>query len=168
MLSQPQHPAKAWREPGAGGPGAAVRMTVEPSLNSAVQVAPHSIPVGELVTSPEPGPVLCTSRVCWGIASNSASTDLAALIVTSHFPSALMLSQPLHAAKVDLALWVAVRMTVEPSPNGASQVAPHSIPAGALVTSPEPEPTSFTLRVCWGPTEAKSAVIVTASNLLTK
>ena len=44
-------------------PAAAVRVTEVPSTNCAEHVAPHAIPAGELVTVPEPEPLLLTVSV---------------------------------------------------------------------------------------------------------
>jgi hypothetical protein len=41
-----------------------VSVTDVPSANAAEQVAPQSIPAGELVTEPEPVPALLTVNVC--------------------------------------------------------------------------------------------------------
>jgi hypothetical protein len=43
---------------------------------------------------------------------------------------------------------VAVRVTIVPSLNDAAHVAPQLIPAGALVTDPEPDPAFVTVSVC--------------------
>lgn len=55
-VQAPLQPAKT--EPGAAGD--AVRVTDEPLLNDAEQVAPQLIPAGELVTVPEPVPASVT------------------------------------------------------------------------------------------------------------
>jgi len=54
----PVQPAKD--EPAAG---VAVNVTIVPAGNEAVQVDPQSIPVGLLVTVPDPGPLLLTVSV---------------------------------------------------------------------------------------------------------
>ena len=43
---------------------------------------------------------------------------------------------------------MAVRVTVEPSPYLAEHPEPQLIPAGELVTTPEPVPALLTVRVC--------------------
>jgi len=73
----PLHPAKT--EPAAG---VAVNVTTVPSLNGDEQVAPQSIPTGELVTVPEPEPAFVTVSVCVGTVLNVAVTEWSALIVT--------------------------------------------------------------------------------------
>jgi hypothetical protein len=48
---------------------------------------------------------------------------------------------------VEPAAGVAVRVTDVPLPNAAEHVAPHEIPAGALVTVPVPAPALLTVSV---------------------
>jgi hypothetical protein len=55
---------------------------------------------------------------------------------------------PLHPVKVEPDAAVAVKMTIVPSLNDAAHVAPQLIPAGALVTDPEPDPAFVTVSVC--------------------
>ncbi|CDH44882.1 hypothetical protein BN874_20002 [Candidatus Contendobacter odensis Run_B_J11] len=57
--------------------------------------------------------------------------------------------QPLlfHPAKVEPLATVAVRVTVVPLLNLAEQVAPQLIPAGLVITVPEPVPALPTVRV---------------------
>src|SRR5437899_2858783 len=59
----------------------AVSVTVVPCENEAEQVAPQSIPVGELVTVPEPVPDFVTVRVCVGTPT-SPSASTAKLVAT--------------------------------------------------------------------------------------
>jgi hypothetical protein len=54
----PLQPVKV--EPAAG---TAVRVTVVPLAQAAIQVEPQEMPAGLLVTVPTPGPVLLTVRV---------------------------------------------------------------------------------------------------------
>jgi len=75
---------------------------------------------------------------------NVAVTDLAALIVTVQEPVPLQL--PLQPVNVELASGVAVNVTAVPLVKPCEQVAPHEIPAGALVTVPLPFPDFFTVR----------------------
>jgi hypothetical protein len=49
---------------------------------------------------------------------------------------------------VEPAVAVAVSVTIVPEANDAEQVAPQSIPAGELVTEPEPVPALLTVSVC--------------------
>ena len=122
------------------------RETLVSSLNWASQVAPQSIPAGVEVTLPVPVPVFLTLRANLGVALrlNSAVTSFAVLIVTSQTP--VPVQAPLHSTNSEpgSALWESV--TLVPSANLASQVAPQSTPAGVEVTLPVPVPTFLTLR----------------------
>ena len=73
------------------------------------------------------------------ISVNVAVTDWSALIVTVHVPVPEQ-PAPLQPVKVEPAAGVAVSVTTVPSLNDAEQVAPQLIPAGELVTVPEPVP----------------------------
>jgi hypothetical protein len=119
-------------------PAVAVSVTIVPCVNSAAQVAPQSIPAGELVTVPEPVPDFDTVSV-W-TRSKVALTARSWSIVTVQVPVPLPLQTPPQPVKVELAPAVAVSVTVVPCVNEAEQVAPQSIPAGELVTVPEPVP----------------------------
>lgn len=74
-----------------------------------------------------------------------AVTDLFAVIVTTQLP--VPEQAPLQPVKVELGSGVAVSVTVAPCPKLAEHVAPQSIPAGLLVTAPEPEPVLPTVSV---------------------
>lgn len=74
-----------------------------------------------------------------------AVTDLFAVIVTTQLP--VPEQAPLQPVNVELGSGVAVSVTVAPCPKLAEHVAPQSIPAGLLVTVPEPEPVLPTVRV---------------------
>lgn len=52
---------------------------------------------------------------------------------------------PVHPAKVDPCAGVAVRVTCVPESKGALQVVPQLMPAGELVTVPDPVPASVTV-----------------------
>ena len=54
--------------------GVAVTVTAVPDANEAEQVAPQSIPAGELVTVPEPVPAFVTVSE-WPVTSKVAVTD---------------------------------------------------------------------------------------------
>jgi len=124
--------------------GVAVSVTTVPSLNDVEHVAPQSIPAGELETEPEPEPVFETVNVCVGTVLNVAVTDRAWLIVTWHCPVPEQPS-PLQPANAEPSAAVAVRVTTVPLVYCAEHVAPQLIPAGELVTVPEPEPTVVTI-----------------------
>jgi hypothetical protein len=67
-----------------------------------------------------------------------AVTVRAALIVTVQLP--VPLHEPLQPANVEPAAALAVSVTCVPVANVLVHVAPHEIPAGALVTVPVPDP----------------------------
>src|SRR6478735_3843166 len=116
--------------------GTAVRVTTVPTSNLAEQVEPQSIPTGELVTPPEPGPSSVTVRVCW-IGAKLAATLLSVFIVTKQGPVPEQ-PPPDQPVKLDPAGGVANKSTCVPSSNELEQAPPQSIPAGIDVTPPEP------------------------------
>jgi hypothetical protein len=133
----PLHPANT--DP---APGAAVNVTTVPLVKLAAHVAPQSIPAGALVTVPVPAPAFVTVSANVGV--NVAATDVAAVIVTTQIPVPLQ-PPPLHPANTDPAPGAAVNVTTVPLVKLAAQVAPQSIPAGALVTVPAPLPAFVTV-----------------------
>ena len=135
----PLQPEKV--EPAAG---AAVKVTAVPLVKEAEQVAPQSMPAGALVTVPVPAPALVTVRAKDGKA-NVAVTDAAALTVTVQVPVPVQL--PVQPVKVEPAAGAAVRVTIVPFANEAEHVAPHEMPAGALVMVPEPAPALLSVNV---------------------
>ena len=78
---------------------------------------------------------------------NVAVTDRSALIVTVQVPVPEQ-PPPLQPVNAEPAAGVAVSVTTVPSLNDAAQVAPQLIPAGELVTVPEPVPVFVTVSVC--------------------
>ena len=72
-----------------------------------------------------------------------AVTELAAFNVTMHAPAPV--HAPLQPVKVAPAAGVAVSVTAAPLLNDAEQVVPQLIPAGALVTVPDPAPARLTV-----------------------
>src|SRR5919197_6728174 len=107
-----------------------------------MQVSPHSIPAGSLVTVPEPAPARVTVRVAR--TSNVAVQLLSSFRVT--VPSAQS-GSPLQPVKTEPGVGVAVRVTMVPYGKTAEQVPPQSMPAGALVTVPLPVPAFVNFRV---------------------
>jgi hypothetical protein len=93
-------------------------------------------------------------KVC---SAKVAVTVVAALSVTVQVPAPEQ-PPPLQPVKVDPAAAVAVRVTAVPLVNAAEQVAPQEIPAGELLTVPEPAPDLVTESVRVG--RAKVAVTV--------
>lgn len=140
----PVHPVKA--KPGAG---VAVRVTVVPELNEAVQVVapePQAIPDGLLVISPFAvgARVIVSGNCCAGGGPKFATTDLAADIVTAQAP--VPLQAPDHPRNADPDPGTAARLTVVPKPKLAEHVVPQLIPAGKLVTVPLPVPDLLTVK----------------------
>src|SRR5438093_1106081 len=129
----PLQPVKV--EPAAG---AAVKVTAVPLEYAAAQVAPQEMPAGLLVIVPVPAPVFETVSVKFCTAK-VAVTVVAALSVTVQVPVPEQ-PPPLQPVKVEPAAGAAVKVTAVPLAYVAAQVAPHEIPAGALVTVPVPAP----------------------------
>src|SRR5881296_3542383 len=149
----PLQPVKV--EPAAG---VAVKVTAVPPANAAEHVGPQEMPAGALVTVPVPVPLgltvsvkVCTAKV--------AVTVVAALRVTVQVPVPEQ-PPPLQPVKVEPATGAAVNVTAVPLAYVAEQIAPHEIPAGALVTVPVPAPVlpTASVKVC----TAKVAVTVVA------
>ena len=73
---------------------------------------PQLMPVGELVTVPEPVPDFVTDRASL-MRAKPAATEAALLSVTLHVPVPLQ-PPPLHPVKVDPEAGAAVRVTAVP------------------------------------------------------
>jgi hypothetical protein len=80
-----------------------------------------------------------------GCGKNVAVVERAALIVTVQV-EAMPLHDPLHPENSDPAPGTAVRVTLVPEVKAAEQVAPQAMPAGLLVTVPDPAPAFVTVR----------------------
>lgn len=143
MQLPPEKPAKT--EPAAG---VAVSVTGAPWLNGCAHVEPQSMPGGLLLTLPEPVPASVT-LIRSGGGENVAVTAWSLLMVTLQVdvPEQPPPDQP---ANTEPALGVAERVTVDPSSKPWEQAAPQSMPAGRLLTLPEPDPESVTVNVCCG------------------
>ncbi len=106
-----------------------------------MQSSPQLIPAGLLVTVPSeralPSLTTVNERVGVGCCENVAVTLLFASMVTLHVVPLTVL-QPDQLAKLQPCAGVAVSVTAVPCWNGAEHVAPQLIPAGLLVTVPEP------------------------------
>src|SRR5436190_4407676 len=113
---------------------------------------PQLMPAGELVTVPLPVPLRETVRANsdGGSASNVAVTSLAALIVTRHLFSPLTEPQPDQVTALLPAAAAPVSVTVVPSSNSAAHSVPQLMPAGELVTVPEPVPCFLTVSLNLG------------------
>jgi hypothetical protein len=125
-----------------------VSVTAVPLAKLALHVAPQLIPAGLLVTVPEPVPAVCTVSVSVGVILNVAVTELAAVSVTLQAP--VPVQAPDHPANVDPALAVGVSVTAVPLAKPALHVVGQLIPAGLLVTVPEPVPAVCTVSVTEG------------------
>src|SRR6267142_2525624 len=79
-----------------------------------------------------------------GLTAKVAVTARAALMVTVQVPVPVQL--PVQPVKVEPAAGAAVKVTAVPLVKEAEQVAPHEMPAGALVTVPVPFPDFVTER----------------------
>src|SRR5207244_3279543 len=134
----PVQPVKV--EPAAA---VAVSVTAVPLVKLAEQVAPQLMPAGALVTVPLPVPAGVTVREkrC-GV--KGAVTVVAAERVTVQVPLPEQ-PPPVQPVKVEPAAGVAVNVTAVPLVKLAEHVAPQVIPAGLLVTVPEPVPAAVTV-----------------------
>jgi hypothetical protein len=117
--------------------GLAVSVMAVPGVTDWEHVAPQLMPAGVPTTVPEPVPLLVTDSVT-GAKLNVAVTDIAPLTVTVQMP--VPEQAPLQLAKDEPAAGVAVRVMAVPGVTGCEQVVPQSMPAGLLVTVPEPVP----------------------------
>src|SRR6185436_8235767 len=153
----PLQPAK--EEPAAG---VAVRVIAVPGVSDCEQVAPQLIPAGLLLTAPVPVPVLVTENVT-GTRANVAVTEVAALTVTAQLP--VPEHAPLQPANDEPAAGVAVRVIAVPGVSDCEQVAPQVMPAGLLVTVPDPAPLLVTESVTG--TRVKVAVTEVAALTVT-
>jgi len=132
-------------EPGAG---VAVKVTTVPIGKAATHVVPQSMPSGWLVTVPDPVPFFCTVRFDMPTGGlNVAVTDRFTSITTEQ---SAPLQSPVQPAKVDPGAAVAVKVTELPVGKLALHVPPQSIPLGALVTVPDPDPLFCTVSVDMG------------------
>lgn len=136
----PLHPVKA-----ESASGVTVKLTTVPLAKAALQLEPQEIPAGALVIVPVPVPDLLTVSVKLCDAK-AAVTVVAALSVTMQAPVPEQ-PPPLQPVKVEPAAGVAVRVIAVPLANAVVQVAPQEIPAGELLTVPEPTPDLLTVSV---------------------
>ena len=137
VQSPPLHPIKI--EPAAV---LADRVTLVPLAKLALQELGQLIPMGALVTVPEPLPAIVTDN--GKFATNVAVTDCAALIVTVQLP--VPVQAPLHPAKVEPAAALADKVTLVPLAKLALQVPGQLMPGGVLETVPLPVPARVTVR----------------------
>ena len=96
-----------------------------------------TMPAGLPVTMPEPAPLFVTDSVT-GTRLKLAVTVVATLTVTAQVP--VPEQAPLQPAKDEPAAGVAVRAMAVPGVTDCEQAVPQLMPAGLLVTVPEPVP----------------------------
>ena len=128
-LQAPDQPAKL-----EFAAGVALSVTDVPDAKVPLQLWPQLIPAGLLVTVPVPGPTADTVTVPG--AEKVAPTVVSAFSTTVHFPAPEQ--APLHPENGSPAAGVAVRVTAEPAAKRALQVVPQFMPAGVLLTIPDP------------------------------
>src|SRR6266516_5016755 len=101
--------------------------------------------VGSSACSEATASCLTTRGLGWATMSKVAVTARSWSIVTVHGPAPVQ--SPPQLVKLEPASGAAVSVTIVPFVNEAAQVAPQSIPAGELVTVPEPGPAFVTVSV---------------------
>jgi hypothetical protein len=155
VVPVPEQPPPLHEPTAYPAPGLACRVTTVPVENVAVQVEPQLIPLGELVTLPDPlverfnvklvgrvigsveiGIVVTTRRE-----TNDAVTPAPEETVQVPVPEQAPL-QPVNSKRTDAGF--AVNVTTVPRVKSELHVEPQSIPLGLLVTLPEPEIVTFT------------------------
>lgn len=157
----PEHPAPAHPANTELLSGTAVRVTVLPAVNCALQTAPQSIPSGEEVTFPEPVPdfVTLTVKGAGGMGLKIAVTVTAVAADTVQGPVGIGATHPpVHPPNTEPAAGVAERVTSVPAGNEAVHCAPQLIPFGVDVTVPSPAPPLVTVTVKGGGMGLKVAV----------
>jgi hypothetical protein len=137
VTSQAPVPVQAPLQPVNTEPlaGVAAMLTTVPESNSAVQATPQSIPAGALATVPLPVPDRFTVKRNRG----AKRADMA----TSEFRSTVQVPLPTHGAEVqptktEPGAAAGVSFTLVPLVNVAEQAVPQLMPAGSLVTAPDP------------------------------
>ena len=108
--SVPLHPPPVHPTNTTGEDDEAVTVTNVAISYGSLQSDPQSIPLGELVTVPDPSPASCT--VSTGFRLNVAMTDFDPFIVTVHPP--IPEHAPVQPANVEVPSGVAVRVTLVP------------------------------------------------------
>jgi hypothetical protein len=142
--------------------GVAVSVTAVPCANCVEHVEPQLIPAGALVTVPEPEPSRVTNNV-YVLRLNVAVTLRDSVMLTVQVP--VPLQAPLQPEKLESAVALAVNVTLVPCAKSAEQALPQLIPAGLLVTVPDPDPDRVTDSACT--CRANVAVTLRASLMLT-
>ena len=108
---------------------------------------PQLMPAGVLVTVPEPVPAFVTFTVnCVDVAGVKVAVTLRASVMLTT-QDEVPVQAPPHPAKVEPAAGVAVSVIEVPEVKPAEHEFPQLIPAGELVTVPEPLPEVLTDKV---------------------
>jgi hypothetical protein len=140
----------------------AVNFTCVPLAKFAEQVVGQLIPAGALVTVPVPVPASITDNAKPLVLElKVAVTVVAAFNVTTQVPVPVQ-PPPLHPANVEPSAGLAINVTCAPLAKFAEHFAEHALmPAGLLLTAPDPVPANITVRVSLLPV-LKVAVTVTS------
>src|SRR5438552_12677995 len=141
----PEHPPPLQPVKVDPAAGVAVSVTAVPLAKLAVQVAPHVMPAGELVTVPLPVPTSLTVSAKVG-RLKVAVTVVAAETETTHDPVPEH-PPPLQPPKVEPAAGLAENDTAVRRAKLATKVAPQVMPARALAPVPRTVPSSLTVIV---------------------
>lgn len=111
-----------------------------PIVKLNMQVAPQSMPLGVLVTKPDPLPALDTVSVApAGARSNCTATVWSPVRATVHVAIPLH-PPPLQPPNVEPSAGAAVNVTTVPMGNAVAHVLVQPMPEGVLVTVPAPKP----------------------------
>ena len=134
------------------GSGVAIKFTTVPAGNDVVHVPVQVVLAGELLIEPPPvdRPLITgTVRETFASGTNVAVTEVfaASVIVQGAVPTQ---EAPVQPENADPAAGTGVRVIVEPESNGAVQLVPQLMPAGALVTDPVPLPASVIAKLNCG------------------
>jgi hypothetical protein len=130
----PPQPAKLKQRLPSAHAGVGVSVTTVPPVNLAVQVPGQLIPAGLLLTVPPFAGATPTDRL--KIRLNVAVIDCAPLMIRVQVP--VPVQAPLHPTNVEFLAAAADSVTLVPLLKLAMQVPGQFIPAGLLVTRPEP------------------------------
>jgi len=143
-LQSPLQPAKV--DPTTG---VAVKATVVPGAKPALQVPGQDIPLGLLVTVPTPGPPIVTVSVIGGVGAVAVKvvvTVWLAFMTTVQIGPLSMQPAPLQLVNVEPSEGTTLSVTIAPLSKSVSQLDPHEIPLGSLLTVPVPVPALSTCK----------------------
>jgi 3D (Asp-Asp-Asp) domain-containing protein len=129
--------------------GVAVNVTRLPVGKLALQVLPQFMPLGALVTVPDPDPFFSTVRVDMGTGTTAVKvvvTVWSAFMTTVQIGPSRMQPAPLQLVNVEPSEGTTLSVTVAPLSKSVSQIDPHEIPLGSLLTVPVPVPALATCK----------------------